>query len=175
MAGDTTNVWKDIELIIYPDHFCTSCQISSMKKKSGSKNPLKQKSPFKWVFMDIFPSTSPKILTSDTTFLIIFELLMPTLKFQNFMVWRKSEQKKFWIIWICSNPDLENRGIWTVVFRNNISRYREEIYLGGVQIIMPNLRSSFDMSVSGTTVNERTSKSIMENVAYNCTLSYCIC
>ena len=49
LAGNTANVWEDIELRIYPDPFCTSCQISSMNKKSRSKIPLKQKSPFKWV------------------------------------------------------------------------------------------------------------------------------
>ena len=49
MAGDTANVWKDIELRIYTDPFCTSCQISSMNKKDISKYPLKPKAPFKWV------------------------------------------------------------------------------------------------------------------------------
>ena len=39
-----------------------------MKKKDGSKNILKPKSPFKWVFMYIIPSTAPKSLTSETTF-----------------------------------------------------------------------------------------------------------
>ena len=39
-----------------------------MNKKARSKIPLKPKEPFKWVFMDIIPSTAPKILTSDTTF-----------------------------------------------------------------------------------------------------------
>ena len=39
-----------------------------MNKKAWSKIPLKPKSPFKWVFMDIIPSTAPKSLTSDTTF-----------------------------------------------------------------------------------------------------------
>ena len=39
-----------------------------MNKKARSKNPLRPKSPFKWVFMDIIPSTAPKSLTSDTTF-----------------------------------------------------------------------------------------------------------
>ena len=38
------------------------------EKKARSKIPLKPNAPFKWVFMDIFPSTSPKSLTSDTTF-----------------------------------------------------------------------------------------------------------
>ena len=33
LAGDTANVWEDVELIIYPDPFCASCQIYSMKKK----------------------------------------------------------------------------------------------------------------------------------------------
>ena len=39
-----------------------------MNKKARSKNPLKPKAPFKWVSMDIIPSTAPKSLTSDTTF-----------------------------------------------------------------------------------------------------------
>ena len=39
-----------------------------MKKKARSIIPLNPKAPFKWVFMDIVPSTSPKSLTSDTTF-----------------------------------------------------------------------------------------------------------
>ena len=64
----TANVWEDAELRIDPDPFCTSCQIYSMNKKAGSKIPLKPKAPFKWVFMDIITSTSPKSLTSDTTF-----------------------------------------------------------------------------------------------------------
>ena len=47
IAGDTANVWEDAELKIDPDHFCTSCRISSMNKKARSKLPLKPKSPFK--------------------------------------------------------------------------------------------------------------------------------
>ena len=68
LAGYNNNVWEDIVLRIDPDPFCTSCQISSMNKKARSKNPLKPKAPFKWVFMDIIPSTEPQSLTSDTTF-----------------------------------------------------------------------------------------------------------
>ena len=68
MAGDTANVWEDIELRTYPDLFCTSCQISSMNKKARSKNPLNPKAPSKWVFMDKIPSTAPKILTSEISF-----------------------------------------------------------------------------------------------------------
>ena len=37
-----------------------------MNKKAKSKIPLKPKSPFKWVFMDIIPSTAHKHLRSDT-------------------------------------------------------------------------------------------------------------
>ena len=68
LAGDTNNVWEDIDLRIDPGPFCTSCHIYSMNRKDRSKNPLKPKAPFKWVFMDIIPSTAPKILTSDTNF-----------------------------------------------------------------------------------------------------------
>ena len=52
-----------------------------------------------------------------------------------------------------------NRRIWMVGFRNNLSRCRIEIYLDGVQRIMPNLRSSFDVRGFGKSVNERTSRS----------------
>ena len=68
LAGDTATVWEDVELIIYIDPFCTSCQISSMNKKARSKIPLNPKALFKWVLLDIIPSTTPKILTSDKTF-----------------------------------------------------------------------------------------------------------
>ena len=39
-----------------------------MNKKARYKIPLNPKAPFKWVFMDIIPSATPKSLTSDTTF-----------------------------------------------------------------------------------------------------------
>ena len=68
LAGDTDNVWEDLELRIHPDPFCTSCQISSMNKKARAKILLKPKAPFKWIFMGIVPSTAPTRLTSDTTF-----------------------------------------------------------------------------------------------------------
>ena len=87
MTGDTANVWQDIELRINPDPFCTSCQISSMNKKDRSKNTLTPKKPFKWGFMVIIPPTSPKHLTNETTFLIIFSLLIHTQKYQKIMVW----------------------------------------------------------------------------------------
>ena len=46
------------------------------EKKARSKIPPKPKAPFKWVFMDLVPSTAPKLLTSDKTFsnyLLIFD------------------------------------------------------------------------------------------------------
>ena len=39
-----------------------------MNKKARSKLPLKPKAPFKWVFMDVIPSTAPKSLKNDTNF-----------------------------------------------------------------------------------------------------------
>ena len=39
-----------------------------MNKKARYKLPLKPKAPFKWVFMDIIPSTAPKSFTNDTNF-----------------------------------------------------------------------------------------------------------
>ena len=39
-----------------------------MNKKARSKNPLNPKAPFKWIFMDIIPSTTPKSLTNDITY-----------------------------------------------------------------------------------------------------------
>ena len=59
---------EDVDLRIDPDPFCTSCQISSMNKKARYKIPIKPKAPFNLVIMDIIPSTTPKSLTSDTTF-----------------------------------------------------------------------------------------------------------
>ena len=36
LNGDTAKFWEDVYLRIYPDPFCTSCQISSMNKKAKS-------------------------------------------------------------------------------------------------------------------------------------------
>ena len=68
MAGDIANFWKDIELRVYPNPFCISCQISSMSKKARSKNPVKPKASFKKVSVDIITATAPTIFTSETSF-----------------------------------------------------------------------------------------------------------
>ena len=68
LAGYNANIWEYVEIRVYPDHFCTSCQISSTNKKVRSKIELNPKAPFKLVSMDIIPSTASKSLTSDTNF-----------------------------------------------------------------------------------------------------------
>ena len=45
LAGDTANVWEDVELRIYPDPFCTSRQIYSMEKRLGLKFHSSQRHP----------------------------------------------------------------------------------------------------------------------------------
>ena len=45
LAGDTANVWEDVEIRIDPDPFCTSCQISSMTKRLGLKFHSSQRHP----------------------------------------------------------------------------------------------------------------------------------
>ena len=47
LTEDADNVWEDIEIIIYPDPFCTSYLIYSMNKKARSKNTMNPKAPFK--------------------------------------------------------------------------------------------------------------------------------
>ena len=54
-----------------------------MNKTARSKNPLNPRAPFKWVLMDIIPSTTPKRLTSDAKFykyLLIADSLSEFLK-----------------------------------------------------------------------------------------------
>ena len=83
MAGDTENIWQNIELGIDPEPFRTSLHISSMNKKAESRNKLKPKVPFKWIFIDIIPETSTKSLTSETTlsnYILIFDAQSKTPK-----------------------------------------------------------------------------------------------
>ena len=61
MDGDNANVWEDIEIMLDPDPFYTSCQIYTIDKNYISKTPLKPMSPFNWMFMDIIPAISSKI------------------------------------------------------------------------------------------------------------------
>ena len=51
MAGDTANVWEDIELRKFPDPFYKACHIFYINKKATSKNILKPKELFKWFLM----------------------------------------------------------------------------------------------------------------------------
>ena len=68
LDGYTENVWQDIELRVETDPFCTSCQISTINKKARSKTPLKYRTHFRWLFMDIIPVTYSTSLTKDTNF-----------------------------------------------------------------------------------------------------------
>ena len=54
MAGDTENLWEDIELRIDTNTLCTSYHIYPMNKKARSKNPLKKKAHFKWILWELF-------------------------------------------------------------------------------------------------------------------------
>ena len=56
-----------MELIIYPDPLCTSCEIYLMNKKAGFKNPLKPNVLFKW-FYGYYSSNITKKLISETNF-----------------------------------------------------------------------------------------------------------
>ena len=62
-----------------------------------------------------------------------------------------------------------------MVFVKNFSKSRCTIYLHGVPRLMSNPQCSFDVSSSGTSGNELTSRSDMENIMYNCTLTYGKC
>ena len=66
MDGYTKNLFKDIELKIYPDPFFTSCQIYSMKKRLGLKS-IKSKSTLQVGFNGHNTINSTKNLTSNTT------------------------------------------------------------------------------------------------------------
>ena len=76
-----------------------------MNKKARSKIPLNPKAPFKWVFMDIIPSTAPKSLTSDITFSNYLLIVDAYSKIPKFYSMEKSKQKKLWTNWIFSSPD----------------------------------------------------------------------
>ena len=137
MDGYTDNDWEDIELRIDPDPFCTSCQIYSMNKKAGSKNPLKPKSPLKWGFMDIISSTAPKQLTSDTTF-------------YNYILIVDAYSK---IHILCCMEKITTEEVMDKLDMFQSRRCREAIYLNRLQRIMSNSPSSFDISGSRTSGN----------------------
>ena len=105
LAGNAANVWEYVELRIYPDPFCTSCQISSMKKKAMSKIPPNPKAPFKWVFMNIIPTTAPKSLIRDTMFSNYLLIVHAYSKIPKLYGMEISLLKRLWTNWICSSPD----------------------------------------------------------------------
>ena len=76
-----------------------------MNKKARSEIPLKPKAPFKWVFMDIIPSTAPTSLTSDTTFSNYLLIVDAYYKIPKLHGTEKSQPKKLWTNGTCSSPD----------------------------------------------------------------------
>ena len=68
LAEDNAIFWQYIELKIDTDPFCTSRKISTINKKVISKTPMKSKTPFKWVFMEIILAASSKSFTKGTAF-----------------------------------------------------------------------------------------------------------
>ena len=76
-----------------------------MNKKARSKIPLKPKAPFKWVFMDIIPSTAHKILTSDTNFSNYLLIVDAYSKIPNLYGMDNITTEEVMDNWICSSPD----------------------------------------------------------------------
>ena len=66
----------------------------------------------------------------------------------------------------------KNRLIRMVEFRRNFSRYRYAVYLHVIPVLMSKLWCSDYISSSSISVNERTSRSAMENVMYDSTVTY---
>ena len=130
LAGDTANVEENFELRINPDPFCTSCQISSKNKKDGSNKPLKSKSPFKWIFIDIIPLTTPKRLRNEISFYNYLLIDDAYSKIPNLYGMEKISTEE-----VMNNLEAfpiqiwKNRRIWIVGFRKNNSRYRITVNL----------------------------------------------
>ena len=68
LTGETDNVWEYKKLRIYPDPFCTSCQISSMNKKARSKFHSSQRHPSREFLWILFHHQHPNFFTSETIF-----------------------------------------------------------------------------------------------------------
>ena len=105
--------------------------------------------------MDIVPSTAPKRLTSNSNF------SNDLLSIDAFSKIPKSYgMEKITTEEVMDKLDMFQSRLGKIDefgFRRNFSKIREAIYLDGVQRIMPSLRSSFDVSGSGTSGNERKS------------------
>ena len=78
-----------------------------MNKKARSKIPLKPKAPFKWVFMDIIPSTAPKSLTSDTNFSNYLLIVNAYSKIPKLYGMENITTAEVMEKWTCSIPDSE--------------------------------------------------------------------
>ena len=108
--------------------------------------------------MDIIPYTSPKSLSNDTNlqnYLLIVDAYSKILKLYGMENITTAEVMEK--IGHVSVQIQENRPTWLVIFGKNLSRCRYDVYLDGVQRRISNSRSSFDVSGTGTSRDERTS------------------
>ena len=111
-----------------------------MNKKARSKVPLKPKSPFKFVFMDVIPATSPKSLTNDTNF-------------KNYLL-IVDAYSKIPKLYVMENITTEEVLDKLDMFQ---SRSAKSTNLVGGIWKESNSRSSFNVSGTGTSRDERTS------------------
>ena len=122
-------IWQETELRVYPELFCTPCQISSINKRDRSKL-LKSKAPFKWFLMDIISATSPNVLTDETTlskYILTLEAYskMPKL-YSTERITSEGVMDKFDMFQYIFGK-IYGFGWWDL--ENNLSRYRCIIYL----------------------------------------------
>ena len=77
-----------------------------MNKKARSNIPLKPKAPFKWVFLDVNPSTAPKSLTNDTNYQNYLLIVDAYSKIPKLYGTEILLMQKLWTNWTCSSPYL---------------------------------------------------------------------
>ena len=127
-----------------------------MNKKDRSKIPLKPKAPFKWVFMDIVPSTAPKSLKSGTTFsnyLLIVDAYSKIQKLYGMEKITKEEVMDKLDMFQSIFGKIDQFGWWDLEI---ISSDAGTLFTSKkVKRIMPNSQSSFDVSGTGTSRDER--------------------
>ena len=68
LAADTADMWKNVEVKLSPDLFCTSCKIATITKRNQSKVPIGVEKPLATVFMDIIPAPHKSSFDPDCDF-----------------------------------------------------------------------------------------------------------
>ena len=54
LAADAAEIWRDVEVKLSPNPFCTFCKIATITKRNQSKVPMGAEKPLARVFMDSF-------------------------------------------------------------------------------------------------------------------------